>query len=237
MLDKKSELFLQQVKVEQTESVQRLDAHNRQQGEPKQEPNLSTVTPVKQSPAPTSPAAVKSNVFPVLISATVPDVAPKHYYEFERSWNSLKDDNAVCYKYFKVFYMVHIITMATYLFFSLSNQKCIRTCSRRQWPANYCRQYGNCCSKIRSRKWTLRRILTITSNELMQRWRGLCAASNEKLAQIITFWHAATVPWNEWETSTRKVMGQICAVKRWCQDIVSRQGTVQVNKRMTNNTI
>jgi hypothetical protein len=122
VLEKKSDLFLQQVKQEKksanevnntaqhdrvvsTSSADKQDGHKKESTsvqEPSTSAAVTTVTPVKPSHDTTAVVPQKPTALPALIPTAVPDVAPKHYYEFERSWNSLKDDNKACYKYFKL---------------------------------------------------------------------------------------------------------------------------------------
>lgn len=78
-----------------------------------------SVPPVTASPAGVTPNAapnaLKVSPLPMLIPNSVPDVAPKHYYEFERSWNSLTNDSNALYKYFKVTHCWHYDTTSNSL--------------------------------------------------------------------------------------------------------------------------
>ncbi len=119
VLEKKADVFLQQVKSEKKStsddkqhvkrdiSKDTTPQDSTQSSEPPQEAkstaSVITGASAKQSSElPPSSAPLKTPALPAIIPVAVPEVAPKHYYEFERSWNSLKDDTKACYKYFKV---------------------------------------------------------------------------------------------------------------------------------------
>lgn len=115
VLEKKSEVFLQQVTHAKKSANEALRAQDEREESDaathKQETvaaasTTTTSTPVKEVKHSPEIAAVVAHkpvtVLPALIPTSIPDVAPKHYYEFERSWNSIKDDTAACYRYFKV---------------------------------------------------------------------------------------------------------------------------------------